>query len=78
MTKRSVKIRPTMTYEVMDIFNMTYPSKSFDAILDKGLLDAVYPEDTQENSVKINGLFERIADILGEGGNARYVAVSLL
>lgn len=54
MAARSAKIRPEMKYEIMDIFNMTYAKNSFDILMDKGLLDAVYPEDNEENSNKIN------------------------
>ena len=42
-----------MVYEVMDIFKMTYQPSAFDVVFDKGLLDAVYPEESQENTVKI-------------------------
>lgn len=64
MSARSAKLRPLMRYEVMDIFNMTYAPATFDAVLDKGLLDAVYPEDTEANSIKITGLFDKISEIL--------------
>jgi hypothetical protein len=30
----------------MDIFNMSYGDNSFDVVLDKGTLDAVFPEDS--------------------------------
>ena len=53
MKARSKTLRPTMVYEVMDIFKMTYQPAAFDAVLDKGLLDAVYPEESPENTVKI-------------------------
>lgn len=53
-----------MKYEVMDIFNMTYQKQSFDVILDKGLLDAVYPEDTEENTGKITKLLTSIIEIM--------------
>jgi hypothetical protein len=46
MTARSSIKRPKMTYEVGDVFNLKYPDQSFQIILDKGCLDAVYPNDT--------------------------------
>lgn len=36
MKVRSKDRRPKMTYEVMDVTNMTYPEKKFDVVLDKG------------------------------------------
>lgn len=78
MSARSAKLRPQMRYEVMDIFNMTYSAGSFDAILDKGLLDAVYPEDTLSNSEKISGLLDKISEIMSASESSRYVCVSLL
>ncbi len=48
MAKRSEILRPSMIYEVGDIFNMKYSENSFDNIIDKGALDAVYPEDNQD------------------------------
>lgn len=78
MSARSAKLRPSMRYEVMDIFNMTYAPASFDVILDKGLLDAVYPEDTEANTVKITSLLDKISEILSATEVSRYVCVSLL
>lgn len=49
MTKRSIKTRPDMKYEVMDVFKLKYEVESFDFVLDKGTLDAVFPENTPEN-----------------------------
>ena len=34
-----------MKYEVGDIFAMKYEAQSFDNIIDKGALDAIYPEN---------------------------------
>ncbi|EAR90517.1 methyltransferase domain protein (macronuclear) [Tetrahymena thermophila SB210] len=78
MSARSAKIRPEMKYEVVDIFNMTYAPNSFDIVMDKGLLDAVYPEETEENTTKINKFLQSIVDILTANPNSRYVCISLL
>lgn len=76
MRKRSVKTRPEMIYEVQDVFAMKFEVNSFDIILDKGTLDAVYPEDTEVNLVRVNGLFMKIIEILKSEGS--YFVISLL
>lgn len=67
-----------MKYEVMDIFNMTYEKNSFDILMDKGLLDAVYPEENEENTVKINKFLSSVVETLSEKPNSRYICISLL
>ena len=57
---------------------MTYSAKSFDVVIDKGLLDAVYPEDNEANTVKINSLLDKINEILSESETSRYICISLL
>lgn len=76
MRKRSLKIRPEMSYEVGDVFNMKFEAGSFDAILDKGTLDAVYPEDTEVNLERVQGLFKRVLEVLKPEGS--YFIISLL
>jgi len=76
MAERSKTKRPKMVYEVMDIFNMTYKDNSFDVILDKGALDALFPKDTTENCQNIRNLFKEIERILNEKG--KYICISLL
>lgn len=76
MRKRSSKKRPEMSYETQDIFSMNYEKGSFDVVLDKGTLDAVFPEESVENLHRVRGLFEKILDILPENGV--YLVISLL
>ena len=76
MRKRSAKKRVEMTYEVQDVFAMKYENNSFDAIIDKGTLDAVFPEDNEVNLQRVYGLFKKILEILKEGGF--YLIISLL
>ncbi len=35
----------SLQYKIMDIFNMTFDDEIFDCVLDKGALDAVFPEN---------------------------------
>ncbi len=53
---------------------MPYKDVSFDVTIDKGCLDAVFPENKQENQDKINILFKDIIRITKK----RYIFVSLL
>ena len=45
-TRTQMKGYEGITYEVMDIFNLTFDDFSFNAVMDKGTLDAVFPEDS--------------------------------
>ena len=63
-------------YEVMDIFNLTYDDFSFNAVMDKGTLDAVFPEDNPKVKENINVLFKGIFRVLKPGGS--YLFISLL
>ena len=65
-----------MTYEVQDVFAMKYEEGSFDAVLDKGTLDAVFPEDNEVNLKRVKGLFNRVMEILKPEGS--YFIISLL
>jgi len=38
------KERSSMSYQVMDALNMTYPEGKFSVVLDKGTLDALMPQ----------------------------------
>ncbi|EGR27714.1 hypothetical protein IMG5_190700 [Ichthyophthirius multifiliis] len=79
MSQRSLNIRPFMKYEVMDVYNMTYQPESFDIIIDKGLLDAIYPVENEENNQKITNLFNDFCKILtNKEYQSRYICISLL
>ena len=53
MQKRPKTQLGALKYEVADVFDLQYPEHSFDIILDKGTLDAVFPENTEENKSRI-------------------------
>lgn len=76
MALRSKTKRPKMAYEVMDIFKMKIENGTYDVVVDKGTLDAVFPEDTAENTQKVHFLFEEIIRILKDNGV--YLCISLL
>ena len=75
MTEKSKDLFPDMSYAVGDIFNMKYKRAAFDMIMDKGCLDAVYPEESKENHGRIEGFFKDIWRVLAPGGS--YFAISL-
>jgi hypothetical protein len=59
MAQRS-KSKPNLIYQVMDMFNMTFKPGWFNAILDKGALDAVFPEKTRTNIANVTSFFTQI------------------
>ena len=46
-----------LKYEVQDVFNMAYKAEKFGMVLDKGCLDAIYPESNKENWKRIENFF---------------------
>jgi len=76
MAKRSKLKRPQMSYKVMDVMNMSFEEGSFDAVIEKGTLDAIYPENTEEITKNVEKVFDDVMKILKENGS--YIFISLL
>lgn len=75
MNERNAKQRPLMTYQLMDATQTTFPDSHFQAVLDKGTLDAILP-NTEERTLEIATKFlVEIGRLLQCGG--RYLCVSL-
>lgn len=55
---------------------MSFADGQFSAVLDKGTLDAVMTDDSDEVSARVHQMFREIGRVLRQGG--RYVCVSLL
>ncbi|XP_069674155.1 eEF1A lysine and N-terminal methyltransferase homolog isoform X1 [Periplaneta americana] len=70
------KDRPDMVYQQMDALNMTFNDCKFSVVLDKGTLDALMPDDSEDVKNRIDKLFQEIDRVLRIGG--RYVCISLL
>ncbi|KAJ9601480.1 hypothetical protein L9F63_000363 [Diploptera punctata] len=70
------KERPDMVYQQMDALSMTFGDCQFSVVLDKGTLDALMPDDSEDVRGRIDKLFNEIDRVLRVGG--RYVCVSLL
>lgn len=58
MSKRTeLKGLTGLEYEVMDIFKLAYDDFAFHCVLDKGTLDAVFPENDPKIKENISILF---------------------
>ncbi|KAL8042373.1 hypothetical protein ABFX02_09G046200 [Erythranthe guttata] len=73
MLKRNIRERPLMKWRVMDITNMTFPSGTFDAIVDKGGLDVLVEP---ESSPRLGTLYlSEVKRLLKAGG--KYIFFTL-
>ncbi|GFR89168.1 methyltransferase-like protein 13 [Elysia marginata] len=68
--------RPKMTFEKMDVTAMSYPEGHFNAVLDKGTLDALLVSEEEQVLQNVTAMFSEIARCLRLGG--RYIIISLL
>lgn len=65
-----------LEYQVMDIFDLKFNDFSFDCVLDKATLDAVFPEDTPKIRENVAKMFQDIFRVLKSNGY--YIIISLL
>ena len=61
-----------MKWDIMDVHHMTYPDASFDAVVDKGTLDAIICGD--ESTCKPDQVLSEVNRVLKKGGV--YICVS--
>lgn len=64
---------PTMTFEVMDSTNLEFQDESFDAVIDKGLIDTLLCYPTSEDTV--TAFLTGVARVLRPGGKLFCVSV---
>ena len=64
-----------LAWEVMDVTAMTYTDGSWPLVVDKGTLDALYAEDTEELGEVARKMFGEIQRVLAPGG--KYVLVTM-
>lgn len=57
---KNKNVRPDLIFEVRDATKMYYKEKTFNAIIDKGTLDALMPDTTEETLLRINNYFNVI------------------
>lgn len=68
--------RADMKFIYMDALNMNFENDSFNIVLDKGTLDALMPDDSEETNKSIDKYFSEIKRVLKLGG--RYMCITLL
>ncbi|XP_066286326.1 eEF1A lysine and N-terminal methyltransferase-like isoform X1 [Branchiostoma lanceolatum] len=75
MTERNAEKRADMKFLQMDVMKMDFPDSSFSAVLDKGTLDALMPDNQSETQEQVTRMFDEVGRILKVGG--RYVIITL-
>ncbi|RUS69879.1 hypothetical protein EGW08_022356, partial [Elysia chlorotica] len=76
MSDRHREKRPKMEFTRMDVTAMSYPEGHFNAVLDKGTLDALLVSEEGQVLQNVNAMFSEVARCLRLGG--RYIIISLL
>ena len=76
MQRQNKRDRPDLKFETMDATKMTYNESSFGVVLDKGTLDAMMTDDSNEVKANVNLMFAEIDRVLRFGG--RFIIFSLL
>ncbi|XP_053549203.1 eEF1A lysine and N-terminal methyltransferase [Bombina bombina] len=75
MNERNNHQRPLMSFQLMDGTKMSFEDSYFQAVLDKGTLDAILTDTEETTMEKAGKLLSEIARVLNCGG--RYLCVSL-
>ncbi|XP_067893889.1 eEF1A lysine and N-terminal methyltransferase isoform X1 [Heterodontus francisci] len=75
MKERNATRRPTMVFMKMDMMQMEFGDSQFQVVLDKGTLDAVMTDESEETLRNVNRMFVEIGRVLQVGG--RFVCISL-
>ncbi|KAM4023480.1 eEF1A lysine and N-terminal methyltransferase isoform 2-T2 [Anomaloglossus baeobatrachus] len=75
MNERNANQRPNMTYQVMDATKTTFSDSHFQAVLDKGTLDAILTDTEAGTLETATRLLTEVGRVLQCGG--RYLCVSL-
>eukprot|EP00943_MAST-04B_sp_MAST-4B-sp1_P001663 g1663.t1 len=69
------KLRNGLKYEIMDMLHMTFNDETYNAVFDKGALDALMADASKKSSSDAMQMFEEIDRVLKDGGV--YVCVTL-
>ncbi|XP_068095998.1 eEF1A lysine and N-terminal methyltransferase [Hyperolius riggenbachi] len=75
MNERNADRRPQMTYQLMDATQTSFPESHFQAVLDKGTLDAILTDAEEKTLETVTKLLTEVGRVLQCGG--RYLCVSL-
>lgn len=76
MLEINTQTRPDMKFLQMDATEMSFENEQFSVALDKGTLDALFVDDSQDVKETIQKYFKEICRVLRVGG--RYLCISLL
>lgn len=68
--------RPELIFEKMDATCTNYADDTFNVVIDKGTLDAMFTDESTEIVANVHRLFSEIERVLRLGG--RYICISLL
>ena len=69
------KKRGGLKYELMDMLMMTYNDETYNAVFDKGALDALMSDESAQSTEEANQMFSEVARVLTPGGF--YLCVTL-
>lgn len=75
MGARNIEKRPQMVFTQMDMLVMSFSDGSFDCVLDKGTLDAIYSNTDDVTITKVNRMWSEVARVLKVSG--RYMCITL-
>lgn len=75
--KKMTNREKPITYQVMDMLNMSFENGSFDYAIDKGTLDALCSDNTPETMAKVVKYFNEVVRVINTKGGT-YICVSLL
>ena len=75
MQGRNETKRKSMTFTKMDVMDMTFEDATFDSVVDKGTLDAIYSSTDDETVKMIEKMFDEITRVLKVAG--RYICITL-
>ena len=75
MCGRNFEKRPRMVFTQMDMLSMTFSDGTFDCVLDKGTLDAIFSNTDDATVTKVGHMWGEISRVLKAGG--RYICITL-
>ncbi|XP_073827007.1 eEF1A lysine and N-terminal methyltransferase homolog isoform X2 [Musca autumnalis] len=76
MQEINARNRSDMKFIQMDATNMSFDNEQFSVALDKGTLDALFVDDSENTQKTVEAYFKEVGRVLRNGG--RYVCITLL
>ena len=75
MGARNIEKRPKMVFTQMDMLAMSFDDATFDCVLDKGTLDAIFSNTDDATKAKVSHMWGEVGRVLKIGG--RYICITL-